>query len=824
MKFFLFLTAFGLSVFSAKAQKVTGSVQDEQNKAITSTTVSLLKATDSTLAKLSTTDNSGNYSFDGVAAGKYFVSVTNVGYQPYMSSAFEVNGAPVALPVIKLLKAEATMEGVTVTARKPMVEVKADKTILNVEGTINATGNDALELLRKAPGVMVDKDDNLTMAGKNGVQVFIDGKPSPLSGTDLANFLKTLQSSQVEAIELITNPSAKYEAAGNAGIINIKLKKNKTFGTNGSVNAGYNIGTYAKYNGGISLNHRNKNINVFGNYNYSQGLNGNWTKMNREIADTMFNQHTNMKFYYKTHNFKTGIDYFLNSKSTIGAIVNGNIADIDMKLNGNTPITDQSTGVTDRLLKSRTTNDMSRTNLNFNLNYRYAVTGGSELNVDADYGIFNLRSNQFQPNYYFEPDGTTPKGSEIYRMITPTDITLYSTKVDYETNFKKGKLGIGGKVGFVNTDNDFQRYDVINGNNIYDQEASNKFIYKENVNALYVNYNRAFTGFMFQVGLRMENTDSKGKSTGLKYNSNSSTFEPYDSTLHRNYTDLFPSAALTFNKNPMSQFGITFSRRIDRPAYQDLNPFEFRLDAYTYQKGNTQLKPQYTNSIGFTHTYKYTLNTSLNYSRVQDIFAQVPDVTQVSKAYMIKRNLATQDIVSLNISYPFQYKFYSFFANLNSYYSLYKADLGAPGDESRKVNQDVFALSYYMQNTFKINKTLTAELSGFYSSPSIWQGIFKSREMWGIDAGAQQVILKGKGTLRLTVSDIFKTMRWAGSGNFAGMRTTASGRWESQQLKLNFTYRFGNTQVKAARQRKTGLEDESKRAADGGGSTTPAKQ
>jgi iron complex outermembrane receptor protein len=821
MKFFLFLTAFSLSVFAAKAQKVTGSVQDEQNKGIASTTVSLLKATDSTLAKLSTTDNSGNYSFDGVAAGKYFVSVTNVGYQPYLSTAFEVNGASVAVPVIKLLKAEATMGGVTVTARKPMVEVKADKTILNVEGTINATGNDALELLRKAPGVMVDKDDNLTMAGKNGVQVFIDGKPSPLSGSDLANYLKTLQSSQVEAIELITNPSAKYEAAGNAGIINIKLKKNKTFGTNGSVNAGYNIGTYAKYNAGLSLNHRNKNVNVFGNYNYSQGLNGNWTNMYREQADTVFDQKSVMKFYYKTHNFKTGLDYFLSSKSTIGAIVNGNIADIDLKLNGNTAITKQSTGVTDRLLNSRTTNDMSRTNLNFNVNYRYAVTGGSELNVDADYGIFNLRSNQFQPNYYYDKDGNSIIYSNIYRMIAPTDITLYSGKVDYETNFKKGRLGIGGKVGFVETDNDFQRYDVIGSGDVYNKDLSNKFAYKENVNALYVNYNRAFTGFMFQVGLRMENTDSKGTSTGLKYNSGSGTYVPYDSSIHRNYTDLFPSAALTFNKNPMSQFGVTFSRRIDRPAYQDLNPFEFRIDDYTFQKGNTQLRPQYTNSIGITHTYKYMLNTSINYSHVKDIFAQLADTTEKSKAFMTKKNLATQDIVALNISYPFQYKFYSFFANLNAYYSLYKADFGG-GD--RKVNQDVFALTYYMQNTFKLNKTLTAELSGFYSSPSIWQGIFKSREMWGIDAGLQQQVLKGKGTVRLAVSDIFKTMRWAGSSNFTGVYGVASGRWESRQLKLNFTYRFGNTQVKAARQRKTGLEDESKRAADGGGSTTPAKQ
>jgi hypothetical protein len=186
------------------------------------------------------------------------------------SPVFEVSGnGDVDVAIVSLTKVNGGLKDVVVTAQKPIVEVKADKTILNVENTINAVGSDALELLRKSPGVLVDKDENVSLAGKTGVQIYIDGKPSPLTGADLAAYLKSLQSSQIESIELITNPSAKYEAAGNAGIINIRLKKNKAFGTNGSINAGYNIGIYPKYNAGLSFNHRNKKVNIFGNYNYN---------------------------------------------------------------------------------------------------------------------------------------------------------------------------------------------------------------------------------------------------------------------------------------------------------------------------------------------------------------------------------------------------------------------------------------------------------------------------------------------------------------------------------------------------------------------------
>ena len=798
------------AVLHSNAQKITGIVKDEQNKGISGASASLKKAKDSSLVKLSVSNASGKYEFVNIPEGKYFVSLSHVGVGSQNSSVIEVSGSGDAtVPEMVLSKAASNLNAVVVTSKKPMIEVRADKTILNVEGTINSVGQDALELLRKAPGVLLDKDDNISLSGKNGVQIYIDGKPTPLSGADLTAYLKTIQSSQIESVEIITNPSAKYEAAGNAGIINIKLKKNKSFGTNGSVNAGYAIGVYPKYNGSISLNHRNKKVNIFSTYNYNRNRSENNFNLYREQLDTIFSQRSKMNNRNENHGFKVGLDYFMDKKNTIGLMINGNFNDNVFNNNSRTPIVYKPTGITDRILVADNSSKSKRSNANFNLNYRYADTSGRELNMDADYGLFRIKSDQLQPNYYSDPNGN-PTYSLIYNMLAPTDIDIYSFKSDYEQNFKKGRLGIGGKVSYVKSSNDFERYNVYNNGKILDTLRSNDFIYKENINALYVNYNRQFKNFMIQAGVRVENTNSEGRSNGYKIVAGN--YVTYDSSFTRHYTDFFPSAAITFNKKPTLQWGLSYSRRIDRPAYQDLNPFEFKLDEYTFQKGNTQLRPQYTNSFALTNTYKYKLTTTLTYSHVNDVFTQLVDTAERSKSFITKKNLAKQDIISLNISYPFQYKWYSAFVNVNSYYSHYKANFGT----GRTVDLDVYAYNIYMQHSAKLGKGFTLEMSGFYNSPSIWGGTFKSKEIWSIDGGIQKSLWKSKANLKVSVSDIFHTLKFAGTSDFAGQYVHVDGNFESRQLKVNFTYRFGNNQVKAARQRKTGTDDESKRVGSQG--------
>lgn len=806
-----FISVFFMMLTALNAQTISGKIKDAENNPLAKASVTLLRAKDSSLVKIDATRNDGSYTYTQVQPGIYFISASSVGYATSSSEVFELKADDIVAPDIILQKANTQLQGVTVTARRPLVEVKADKMVVNVEGTVNATGNDGIELLRRSPGVMVDKDDNITMAGKNGVQVYIDGKPSPLTGSDLANYLRSLQSSSIESIELITNPSARYEAAGNAGIINIRLKKDKSLGTNGNVNAGYNQGFYPKFNGGLSLNHRNKSVNIYGNYNYYNGKNYTTQSIYREQADTVFDQNGIMNFKRNSHNYKAGVDFFVSPKSTIGLMSNGTLADQSFDNEGPMSISYKPTGVVDRILVAKTTMNGKRDNLNFNANYRYADTSGRELNIDADYGFYKINSNQYLPNIYYRADGRTELYRNVYRMVAPTDIDLLAFKADYEQRLGQGKISFGGKSGYVKTSNDFQRYDVINNSDLLDVNRSNQFNYKEYINALYLSYNRAFKGYAIQVGLRAENTNSDGRSVNEHLH--------YDSVLHRNYTDLFPSASVTFNKNPLNQLTFSYSRRIDRPSYENLNPFEFKLNDYVYMKGNTELKPQYTNSFTITNVYKYKLTTKLDYSHVRDMFAQVVDTTERSKSFQTTRNLASQDVLSLNVSYPFMYKQFMMFSNLTTNYSKYKAEFG-PG---RVIDLDNFSLQYFVQNTLEFGekKDWTAELTGLYISPFVWGGTFKGKAMGSVDLGLQKTILNGKGTIKTSVTDIFNTMRFKGDSDYGGAYNRVNVKWESQQFKINFNYRFGSAQVKAARQRKTAAEEERNRTS--GSSSTPGQ-
>lgn len=808
-KLLLFLAAV-LVTLAGQAQ-VKGKVTDAEGKPLNNVTLSLMK--DSAIVKLAVSRDNGSFSFAGIGQGSYRVAASHVGFKTSMTDRFQYSGAELVVPEVKLARASTELQAVTVTAKKPLVELKADKTVLNVEGTINSTGSDALELLRKAPGVMVDKDENLSVSGKTGVQVYIDGRPTPLSGQDLATYLKTMQSAQIESIEIITNPSAKYEAAGNAGIINIRLKKNKSLGTNGSVNAGWNIGTYAKYNAGISLNHRNSKMNIYGNYNYNHSRNEAAMSIHRTVLDTVFDQKSINNFSIRSHNFKAGIDYTVNKRSSFGIIVNGNISDPSLKNSSETPIIYKPTNMVTRILRAGSVSPGDRDNLNLNANYAYTGVGGRSLVLNLDHGYYDLNTIQYQPNSYYDASGNTLLSSVSYRMISPTRINISSVKADWEQDFAKGKLGFGGKSAFIRTDNDFRRYNVTGSGDVYDKDRSNRFNYEENIHALYLNYNRAWKGVMLQAGLRAEHTISEGLSTGLK-NSGGGYVESRND-FKREYTDLFPSAAITFNKNPMKQWSISYSRRIDRPSYQDMNPFEMKIDEYTFQKGNTDLRPQYTHSIGLRHTYKFKLNAGVTYSRVKDIFTQLIDTAEGSRSFITKTNLASQDVVSFNLSYPFVYKTFTSFVNINSNYSQYRANFGA----GREVKLDAFGLNAFVQNSLKFgkDKSWTAELTGFYNAPTVMMGTFKTKTMWSLDLGMQKQLMKGRATVKASVSDVFNSMKFRGTADFAGQKTQFTSKWESRQFKLGLSFRFGSSQVKAAKQKVTGAEEENRRVQGGGG-------
>jgi hypothetical protein len=799
-----------LGVALINAQDIKGTVKDEQGKAINNATVSLLRAKDSSVVKLELSKE-GAFGFQFAQRDSLMVSISYVGYQTAFSNPFYYSGMSVNLPAITLQESQTHLQSVIVTARKRMIEVKPEKTILKVEGMVNSTGSDALELLRKSPGVTVDNDEKLIVNGKNGVQVYVDGKPTPFSGGNLSSYLKSIPSAQIEAIEIIHNPTAAYEASGSAGIINIRLRKDKSMGFNGSVTAGLSASKNNRWHNGFSLNYRKKNINAFGSYNASYGKLQSFFDLYRVIKDTAFDQRNTTTLDKKSHSFKTGLDYTLSSNSNLGVVVNGNFSIPEVSIVNITPILYQPTGDVNKILKASNFSKQSNTNINTNLNYSYKDTLGRSLIVNADYGYYHNKQDQVQPNAFFDASGKNELYRRNYLIFSPTRIDIYSLKADYEQNFAKGKLSVGAKLGYVKTDNEFDQYNEAAGGWNLDKDRSNFFGYRENVNAAYISYSRALKGVSFQGGIRAEQTSIEGSSMGYKSTESSSKEET--TTFKRDYLDFFPSISMTFASKSQNQFTLAYSRRIDRPVYQNLNPFEYRINEYTYHKGSIDLRPQYSSTISLTHTYKFRLNTSLSYSRVEDVFGQLIDTAQGVKGYLVNSNIASQDITNLNISYPLQFKNYSLFTNVNAFYSKYKAGFG----ENRNINLDVWAVHLYAQNSYRFGKEWSAEISGFYASPSIWEGTLKTESMWSADAGIQKDIWKGKGTIKASVSDVFKSMKWRATTDFAGQNVAAAGKYDSRQFKLNFTYRFGNQKLKAARQYKTGLEEESKRTQGNGG-------
>jgi hypothetical protein len=783
-----------------RAQGISGNAVDTSGKPIPFATVALKKASDSTVAKYTTSDLDGQYNFLNVAAGRYFISIDAVGYFPAGSAVFEIKDGGIHVPVI-MARYKGSLQEARVTAIKPLLQVQRDKIILNVEGNINAVGEDALSLLRKSPGVTVDNNNSISLDGKTGVRVYVDDRPVYLSGNNLAQYLGTLQSSAIESIEIIANPTSRYEAAGSAGIINIRLKKDKSLGTNFTAGAGYNLGTYSKYNAGISFNHRDRHLNFFGDYSYHNATTLLKSVYDRTLPDTLFLQQAVMTQSKVSQTLHLGLDYFLTKRSTLGILIGGSFSTDSIRTNSSTPIITLPAYATDRLLVANNRTSTLRDNYNFDGNYRHTGGNGSELELNADYALYRIRSDQLQPNNYYDSTGQHLLYSNSYNILSPTDIDIYSFKADYTMNWLKGQLTVGTKVSFVTSANNFLEYDLMSSGKVLDSGSSDKFNYRENINAAYISYSRSFiTGLNWQAGLRVENTNGKGSSIGWQQGAVDYTI--YDSAYPRHYTNLFPNASLAWK-----QWSFSYSRRIDRPDYQDLNPFVFKIDDYTFSKGNTQLRPQYADNLSLTWSYKSALSATLSYSHIGDMFTSVPDTIDRSKTVTAQVNLTTQETLGLNVSYSFQYKWYSAFLNVNGFYAVHKANFGA----GQLIDLNVFNTTIVSQHNFRLGRGWSASLSQFYSSPNIWEGTLRTHPWWNLDGGLQKLLLNGRATAKASVSDIFNTFHWAVNSNFSGQYIYSAGTSETRLLKLTFTYRFGNNQVKAARQHLTGTEDESNR-------------
>ena len=637
----------------------------------------------------------------------------------------------------------------------------------------------------------------------------IDGRPSYLSGADLAGMLRSMSASQLEQIEIMTNPPAKYDAAGNSGVINIKTKKNKQFGYNGSLTTGYTQGRYARFNEGVNFNYRNSKVNLFTSLNYNRNHRGEDLLITRNFRESstkdlisIFDQKSFMVNEGHFYSGKIGLDYSASKKTTVGLVLNGFYNPKTWESNTITYIYNPNNVLTNQS-KSLSQNDEKWKNFSSNFNLRTVFDStGQEITADLDYIQYRSASKQPLISSYYDNLGNLTKTPDTLMGNLPQEITIYSGKVDYTLPLKKGaKFEAGIKSSYVKTDNNASYDSIQNGQMVHDYNRSNHFVYDENVNAAYVNYSRPLgKKWSGQFGLRLENTNANGDqlTTGVKFK--------------RNYTQLFPTAYLQYTANEKNSFVINYGRRINRPNYEDLNPFINFLDRYTFEQGNPNLKPQFSHNIELSHTYKGSLTTTLNYSTTTDIIQQVIEQNELTNETFIKKaNIATRNQFGISVSAQKEItKWWSgnIYANVSN--NHFK---GVVNNEN--ISLGLTMAMVQVQQQFKWGKGWGAEVSGFYRTKGI-EGVIFIKPIGQVNAGFSKQVLKGKGSVRLNIRDIFSGNTFKGYSKYGNVDAKFTDINDSRAASISFTWRFNKGKLKASSGKREGsASDEQERVNTG---------
>lgn len=783
----LLITTTIVSAYAQQSGTLTGTLTGS-GRTIESASVTLLRQKDSSLVKAAVSDKNGIFSFENIAFGNYLLSVSSVGYERFYSNTITLSAtnSSLNLGALSLKALDNSLGEVTVTSKKPFLEMKADKMVVNVDASPSNAGNTALEVLERSPGIAVDKDGNISLKGKQGVIVLLDGRQTYMSSEDLANMLRGMNANQLDQIEIMNNPPARFDASGNSGVINIRTKKIKTKGFNGNVNTSYAQGVYPKASVGTNLNYRINKLNVFGNYNYSYReafqqfniLRNSINPSTKNITGT-FDQHAYMPDSRNTHSGKIGLDYTFSKRTSAALTLNG----FDTKMQFNNNSVSKLTDATGNLLSTIYGGTHLRPNVtnyssNFNIRHQFDSMG-RELSFDADYIQYKDKHHQRFNNSIYDANNNLLGKADSLVGYLPSGFDVYAAKLDYAQPLKnKGRFEAGIKLSLVNSDNNIRFDSIINGNRVPDLTRSNYFIYKEHVYAAYVNLNTPLsTKLSMQAGLRYEYTDAKGDqvTSNIQFNNT--------------YGQFFPTLYLNYKLNEKHTLGANFGRRIMRPQYRNLNPFVFILDKYTYQKGNPNLQPQFSNNIELTHTYAGVLTTTLNYSNTSGVISDVVEQNETTKeTFLIKKNIATrkQYGIAFNFFKPVT-KWLTVSVNANLFNNRFK---GIVNDSLINISVNSGNFSGAVQG--KLGKGWDAEINGFYNSRGV-DGvmIYKGTGMFTI--AVSKAVMNNKGRISLNYRDPFKIQRFNGTAKYTTVDATVNSRWENSILNLSFNYRFGKS-------------------------------
>jgi iron complex outermembrane recepter protein len=776
--FLILFTIFVGVVTKAQSIKVIGTVNDTISKqALPNATIIITGLNN--FKTITISNKKGVFNTSVVSAGVYSVEVNYVGYKKIIKDSVLIDEVHSTIPTFFLTLENNYLQKVTVTSAKPFIVMGTNKITLNVSQSAIAAGSNAYEVILKAPGI-IEQNEQLNFKGKS-VNIYINGRPSQISGSDLKNMLTNMQANNIEKVEIMPNPSAKFDAQGGS-VINIVLAKNKSYGTNYTLTTTVGTGRQIRTSNGIDFNSRNKKVNVYGGYTYANNQQYFTDISTRNISYATLNAEEYDLRKRNNNSYKLGLDYDFSKKSSMGFLING-YKNFRERMVTNSSTLHYNNSSVDSLATVNTFGKAIFSSPTINLYYKTkSDSTDKELTINADYIHYNKSWHDNFTNNYYDEKGQQYVEPNFLRDNSPANINVFVFSADYVQPTKNGKWEAGIKSTFSNTDNDVLWENKTTENWITDKGKTNHFIYKENVNAAYVNYSRTIKKWSIETGLRAEQTNTNGNSLTA------------NTITKNNYVSWFPNVGVEFAKNKMNVLGFSYRKSIQRFGFDYVNPFIVYQSQYAYSQGNPLIQPQINHAFEMSYVYKQAYSFSLSYIRgiksLGELYLQAPNNVTISSY----GNFNSNDIFYFS-AYGSKKLFKKWTITLVpvvGYIALNNASNGIAQGDVKKI----LLTQLNWQNSIAFKKGVTAELNFNYVSPYQY-GSYTTKLFFNSSFGLSKPIFKNKVTARLSVSDIFNTVNSNKELDYDGIKSSVRYKPESRFINLTLRYKFGNKNVKA---------------------------
>ncbi|HUH29016.1 outer membrane beta-barrel family protein [Gelidibacter sp.] len=796
-KTFLFLSLILVTAMGfAQNHAISGFAEDIDGRPVAFANVILMKVADSSVVKGVSTNDKGFFLLDKLESGSYLLKISYLGFNDDYKSLLV--DQVMDLGIIVLYESSEELDEVSIIVKKPTLRKEADRLVFNVENTALIEGN-MFDVLKSTPGVLV-MDNNIQVKNSTPT-VYINDKKVHLSSEELVQLLESSSANSIKSVEVITNPSAKYDAESGA-VINIVMSKNLVTGYRGNVFANFTQGVFPRYDAGMSHFFKNDKVDFFANYTYSHD------KINRGQEDVInyldgagnineiFKSETNRNTWSRTHNFNFNLDYNINEKNTLSLSSNVLVLPyFEYKINNNTNVFEANQNLDYYFDANNLSND-DKYNLGFDLNYVHQFEkSGEKLSANAHFTTYNYNRNQNVKSNYFDSDNSF-LATNAFRTDNHQDTEIYTAKLDYNLPIDEAtNLEIGAKGSNINSASNITQFDIVNGTETIDPNNTNAFDYDETIYAGYVNFSKDWEKLNLTTGLRAEKTMVEGLSV-------------YDNVTNtQDYLEWFPTASLNYTFSDNFSLYTNYKRSIGRPDYQSLNPFQFYLNDVTIVVGNPNLKPVIVDNV--------VLGTSLGqgvytieayYKTYSNNIFELPLQDNVN-------NILTYTPLNLDKTVEYGIDFITYF-NVVDTWSVYFATSFFNAEDQGQIEgsdfkKDLWSNYSVVSNdiSFLKDRSLNVNFTLVYLSKSI-SGFREVNEMLMSNLSLSKTILKDKATISLAVSDLFNTQDFNIRSRYLNQNNSTYFDQDTWTIKLGFRYKFGNTNLETNQRQVTEEETE----------------